>query len=157
MIYDVCVCVGLRVRTQLYCSQKNTTQTANMAVMPGVNRVIQKRSTDTSAEIPNGSSKSSYCILMKCTTSDNSNKSVFSFLRQLTTWHCSHSLLDAVLLYWATGVRHCCSIFPVRRAHSSKLTACCCSSQYIDGTQTDGQTPYRYIDPAAYYVSSVNK
>jgi len=33
-------------------------------------------------------------LLLNC----NNNKSVFSFLRQLTTWHCSHLLLNAVLL-----------------------------------------------------------
>ena len=48
--------------------------------------------------------------------------SLFSFLRHLTKWHCSHLLLLAVLLH-----RPCCggrryrSISPARPAHSSKL------------------------------------
>ena len=41
-------------------------------------------------------------------------KFVFSFLRQLTSWHCSHLLLNAVRLC------RCWSIFPTCWAHSSK-------------------------------------
>jgi len=41
------------------------------------------------------------------------------FIRQLTTWHCPHLLLSAVLLS-APGGRRDRSISPARRAHSSK-------------------------------------
>ena len=47
------------------------------------------------------------------------------------------------------------SISPACQAHSSKPAACCCSGRQLG--QTDGRTPYPYIDPATYHVSSVNK
>jgi len=40
-----------------------------------------------------------------------------------------------------------------RRAHGSKPAAAACGGQMMG--QTDGRTLYRYIDPAAYYASSV--
>ena len=67
----------------------------------------------------------------------------FSFPRQLTTWHCSHLLLNAVLLCGSNR-----SIPPARGAHSSKPAARCCRWE----RQTGGRTQYRYIDPAAYYA-----
>ena len=45
------------------------------------------------------------------------------------------------------------SISPARGAHSSKPAAHCCSGRQMK--QTDGRTPYRYRDPAAYYASDV--
>jgi len=53
-----------------------------------------------------------------------SNMAVFSFLHQLTTCHCSHSLL------WA---RPCSnrSISSARRAHSSKPTAAACGGRMV--------------------------
>jgi len=53
-------------------------------------------------------------------------------------WHCSQ------LLQCSSR-----SISSARRAHSSRPAACCCNIRQM------GQTPYRYIDPAAYYTSSV--
>jgi len=66
------------------------------------------------------------------------NKSVFSFLRQLTTWHCPHLLLHVVLQ------RCCCcapgsnrSISPVCQAHSSKPAATAWVGEW--DRQTDGR------------------
>ena len=107
--------------------------------------------------------------------SRSSNKPVFSFLRQLTTWRCPHLLLNAVL--WLR--RRCCCWAP---AHAARR-ACCSSNRSIDifcrpgaqqqtrrnsvwrannGTdgrtdkRTDRRTSDRYIDSAACYASSIN-
>jgi len=66
------------------------------------------------------------------------NEHVFSFARRLTTWHCSHSLPNAVLLRrrcrWEPGadaaavdqyILHAC------RAHSSKPAAAACFGRMI--------------------------
>jgi len=80
------------------------------------------------------------------------NKSVFSFLRQLTTWHCPHLLLCAVLqpdCCWPPARRPCSnrSISPGRRAHSSKPAAAACDGRLNWGTerQTDGRTDARQL------------
>ena len=68
----------------------------------------------------------------------NDDKSVFSFLRQLTTWHCTQLLLRAVLrrgCCWTPSINR--SISPARRAHSSKPAAEECGGRM---GQTDGQT-----------------
>jgi len=68
---------------------------------------------------------------------------------QLTTWHCSHLLLSAVA---------CCSnrsISPARRADAD-MDRKAAAARQTDG-QTYGRTPYRYMDPAAYYANSANK
>jgi len=67
---------------------------------------------------------------------------VFSFLRQLTTWHCSHLLLNAVLLRrLAIDISHP----PGPQQQTRRIGM----QRSIDGT--DGRTPYRYTDPATYY------
>jgi len=58
------------------------------------------------------------------------------------------------------GARRCRSISPARRAHSSKPAArrgCGTRRNRQTDRRTDRRTPYRYIDPAAYYASSVNR
>ena len=59
-------------------------------------------------------------------TDTSCNQSVFSFLRQLSTWNCSNSLLSAVLrrhCCWVSGGRRCRSISRVGTALSSKPAA----------------------------------
>jgi len=80
------------------------------------------------------------------------NKSVFGFLRQLTTRYCSHLLLSAVLLgalrpqlttdiAYSPGARQQTRRTLPRRANGTER-------------RTDGRTPYRYIHPAAYSAAS---
>ena len=62
-------------------------------------------------------------------------------IRQLTTWHCPHWLLRAVLR------RRCCnnrSIPAGRRAHSSKPAAAACGGQWRD-KRTDRRTDGRQL------------
>jgi len=73
------------------------------------------------------------------------NTSVFSFLRQLTTRHCSHLLLNAVLRL-LPSIDISCPQGPEQQTHCSSM------HHLIDGT--DRQTPYHYTDPTAYYMSS---
>ena len=86
-------------------------------------------------------------------------KSVLSFLRQLTTWHCPHLLLRAVLRLHAAG-HAAIDRPPARRAHSSKPAAAC-RVRPANGTDrktdrhTDGRTPYRHIDSALYTMRAV--
>jgi len=86
-------------------------------------------------------------------------KSAFSFLRQLTTWHCPQS---------AAAERRPCSnqsISPVIRAHSNKpaIAACCGRMGQTGQTDkrknrwTDGWTPDSYIDPAPHTMRVVPK
>ena len=87
------------------------------------------------------------------------NKSVFSFLRQLSTRHCSHLLLCAVLrrrCCWAFGGRRCRSIFPAATALSSKPAAAAYGGQIVG--RTDRQTDVRhfYRSCSAYYARSIN-
>ena len=87
---------------------------------------------------------------------------MFSFPRQLTTWHCPHLLLSAVLrrgCCWPPAHRPCSkrSIPPGSRAHSSKPTATACGG--LDGL-TDGWTDRRadgQIHRSCYNASSANK
>ena len=72
-------------------------------------------------------------------------KSVFSFLRQLSTRHCSHLLLSVVLqrrCCWAPGARRCRSIYPARTGLSSKPAARRFCGRMIEQTdrQTDGRS-----------------
>ena len=82
------------------------------------------------------------------------NKSVFSFLRQLTTWHCPHSPAAAVARLLLTtdlravqqSVHISCPPCPQQQTRRSGM-------RRLDGTdgQTDGPTPVSCIglDPAA--------
>ena len=87
-----------------------------------------------------------------------SETSVFRLLWRLEIWHYSHLLLQRR----ATGRRPCSSrpISPACRANSSKPAARCCQLSQLSTTGsiagTDGRTPCRYIDLAAYYATSVN-
>jgi len=73
-------------------------------------------------------------------TRTNMNKSVFSYLRTLKTWHYLRGLLLSAVL------RPCSnrSISPTRRAHSSKPVARCCSwrMEQTNGL-IDGRTDIR--------------
>ena len=77
-------------------------------------------------------------------------------LTRIATRHCSHLLLNTVLL----GTHRLpLSIDIFRRANSSKV--CCCNiwDRQTDGRtdgQTDRQTPYRFIDPATKWRSAAN-
>ena len=74
------------------------------------------------------------------------NKSVFSLLRQLTTWHCSRLLLNAALLGARrprTVDRH---LLPGGHPAANPPHA-------VDIDGTDGRTPCRYTDPATYCVN----
>ena len=64
-----------------------------------------------------------------------------SLLRHLSTWHCQHLLLSAILrcCCWATGGHHCWSISPAHTALSSKPAACCICSQ------TDREIDAQYV------------
>ena len=73
------------------------------------------------------------------------SKSVFSFLRQLSTRHCPHLLLS-------TSNR---SISPGRQVLCSKPTTCCCYDQSMK--QTDKLTLNRFIDHALHTVRAVSK
>ena len=76
------------------------------------------------------------------------NKSVFGFLRQLTTWHCSHLLLSAVLL----GALRPHLTIDIAYSPGARQQTRRTLLQRANGT--DRQTPYRYIDPAAYSAAS---
>ena len=80
----------------------------------------QRRPDNKASCYVNGNERPYCCCSLR-------NKSVFSFLRQLTTWHCPHLILRAVLrrsCCWAPGSNR--SISPVRRAHSSKPAVSTC-------------------------------
>jgi len=68
------------------------------------------------------------------------SKSVFGFLRRLSTWHCPHLLLSAVACYRV--------ISPVRGALSSKPAArrCCRQSMGQTDRRTDRRTLDHFID-----------
>ena len=70
------------------------------------------------------------------------NKSVFSYLRTLTTWHCPHS----------PAALRCCSnrsISPARRVHSSKPAA----ASLLRVCKREGVTTYRPSPPHLLYVA----
>ena len=73
---------------------------------------------------------------------------MFSFLRPLTTWHCSQLLLSAGR---AAIDRH---LLPTGPTAANPPHAAAAVDRWV--RQTDGRTPYRYIDPAAYYAGSAN-
>ena len=73
---------------------------------------------------------------------------MFSFLRQLTTWHCSQLLLSAGR---AATDRY---LLPAGPTAANPPHAATAVDRWV--RQTDRQTPYRYIDPAAYYAGSTN-
>ena len=97
------------------------------------------------------------------------NKSVFSFLRQLSTRHCPHVLLQSAVCCWAP----CCgaaaaecrrlqqSIDMSRPPGAQQQTRRTPVLRSIDGTniRTDGRTLDRFTDLApqsAYYADSVS-
>ena len=74
------------------------------------------------------------------------HKSVFSFLRQLTTRHCSHLLLSAVLrrrYCWAPDVQQSIDISCQNPQHAAE-----CGGRMMG--QTDRRTPDRYTEPAPH-------
>ena len=82
-------------------------------------------------------------------TEPRTNKSAFILLRQLTTWHCSHLLLQA----WRPPLWiDICPPGPQQQTRRSAM------QRSMDGTErwTDRRTPYRYAGPAAYCASSIN-
>ena len=107
----VCVCVCVYLATAPVTGVARRSETDLMAV-----RVVRQWSKFFSVGL------SSIAVRCSC-----HNSSVFSFLRQLTTWHCPH----------APRARRCCcvqpyssrSLSPARRAHSSKPAARCCSGR----------------------------
>ena len=75
---------------------------------------------------------------------NRNNKFVFSFLRQLTTWHCPHST-------------HCCVCAVQQSTDISCLLGHHCNVWTgTDRRTLDRQTLYCYIDPTAYCVTSAN-
>jgi len=68
------------------------------------------------------------------------NKTTLSFLRQLTTWHCSQLLLSAGR---AAVDQISCWLGSQQQTRRTLL------QQSIHGT--DAWTPYCYIDPAAHW------
>jgi len=77
------------------------------------------------------------------------NKSVFSFLRQLSTLHCSPLLLHAAV---QQSIDISCPPGPQQQTRRTLL------QRSTAGTDRwkDGRTPYRYTDPAAYYKREVS-
>jgi len=69
------------------------------------------------------------------------SNSVFSFLRQPATWHCSHLQLNNLPL----SIDISCSPGPQQQTRRTLL------QRSID--VTDGRTSYRYVDPVALYAS----
>jgi len=86
------------------------------------------------------------------------NKSVFSLVPRLSTWHCPHLLLSICCVLYGAVVaeRRACyrSVFPVRDAHSKIPAArcCCCRST----GQTDGLTRNRFIYSAPHTMRTVS-
>ena len=85
------------------------------------------------------------------------NKSVFSLVLRLSTWHCTHLLLNAVLRHrycWAPGTvnRY---VLPARRSQQIRCTASRCWCQMTG--QTDGRTLDRFTDPASHAMRAVSK
>jgi len=68
-------------------------------------------------------------------------KSVFSYLRTLTTWHCPHSPAAA-----ASIDRYLLSVWPTA-ANLQQRRAAAGWERQTNG-RTDGRTPDRYMDPA---------
>ena len=87
------------------------------------------------------------------------NKPVFSFLRQLKTWHCLHLLLSAVLrrrCCWAPTVLQSIDVScPPGAQQQTTSSGVLRANNGTDG-QTDGRTPDRYIDPAAHTMRAAS-
>jgi len=76
---------------------------------------------------------------------------------RISTWHCPHLLLDAVLR------RRCCwapapaaldrYVLPTVRSAANPPHSTAAVKRW--DRQTDGQTPYRYIDPAPHTMREV--
>ena len=82
-------------------------------------------------------------------------ESVFSFLRQLSTWHCSHLLLSAVLrrrCCWTPDGRRCRTISPALSSRPAARRSCGRSMGQTDG-RTDARPFHRHC--SAYRASSV--
>ena len=94
--------------------------------------------------------------LLNCFVFRYDNKSAFSFLRQLITWHCPHLLLRALLrrsYCWEPDSNR--SISPPCRAHSNKPAAAACGGRV---RQTDWHTDVRQLHSpcSAYYAGSAD-
>ena len=71
------------------------------------------------------------------------NKSVISYLRTLTTWHCPHSP--------ANGQRSIDISCPRPTAANLQQRVCCCSCRFAAVCPCwDRRTPYRSTDPAVH-------
>jgi len=82
------------------------------------------------------------------------NKSVFSFLRTLKTWHCPHLLLRAVLRPRAAAAPAVQQSIDISQPPGPQQQTRRTLMQRANGTdrRTDGRTPYRYTDPALHTV-----
>ena len=97
------------------------------------------------------------------TEKHNRNKSMFSLVPRLLTWHYPHSLLSAVLgrrccltrmqLVRGANAHRCRSISPALEALSSKPTGHRCCTRSMG--QTDRLTLDRFIDPAPHTMRAV--
>ena len=95
-------------------------------------------------------------VMLHCNSVVTSQTQTFSaltcsFIRQLSMWHCSHLLLNAVLpRRWAPAVvdRY---LLPARRSAANPLHAAAASN---DGT--DRQTVDRFVDPAPHTMRAVS-
>jgi len=88
---------------------------------------------------------------MCVTQKSQCDRSVFSYLRMLTTWNCPLS---------PTARCSNRSISRGRRAHSSKPAAAACGERMAHtrvDRQTDGQTLYRFIDLAPHTMWAAPK
>ena len=85
------------------------------------------------------------CVTNKHRQLTKPNKSVFSFPRQLSTSHCPHLLLSAVLRS---------IIFSARRAFSSKPTTAACEWW---NRRAERRTPGRYTNPALHTMRASAK
>ena len=81
------------------------------------------------------------CLMPKPSSNGVDSNSVFSFLRQPATWHCSHLQLNNLPL----SIDISCSPGPQQQTRRTLL------QRSID--VTDWRTSYRYIDPVALYAS----
>ena len=97
---------------------------------------------------------------------DNSNndKSVFSLVRRLSTWHCPHLLLSAVLrrrCCWARlqlvhGAAVDLYLLPARRSAVNPPAIVAAVDRWETDRRTDRRTLDRYIDPATHTVRAAS-
>ena len=84
------------------------------------------------------------------------NQHVFSFLRTLSAWHCSHSHAGRRAAVRRAAIDPYLLPDGFTAANLQERVCCCCRP--ILG-QTGGRTPGRFIDPACstYYAGSANR